>query len=157
MATLSLLMGGVTNALVPSLFSTTTCFFAHEPEQAQHYPASDSFCIVQPRRVEVKQRAWGTPKGNIEMMMTLELSIWLFSRLTLDAYPRDDISLMDQTYGTLALTDKVIKALKSHWILSDGFHFGYYLDGIEWSKGKQAVPFNITKLNYHTTLAKSVG
>lgn len=158
-ATLKSLVQGIQTALTTGgspPFATSSCFYALDPRKSLSFPPTDQFAVLQPTALRVKQRAFGQGQptnATLPMIVSFEITLWLYVRLALDEYNRSDSYLLDANYGALVLADSVIDTLQAY-VLQDGINlWGYELDSIEWAtEERDSVGWSVTRLKYHTDL-----
>lgn len=136
------------------LFSTSTAFYSFDPESTLKAPPADQYAVIQPTGLVVKDRSWAG-SGKVNYVYTWTCTLWLFTRLATDEAHRDDLFLLDPTFGNIATADAVISLLQDFTAENA---FGYELDAIEFpSQDRPTTGWAATRLHYHTDLAGRAG
>jgi hypothetical protein len=136
------------------IFTATTCWYAFDPKAQLSNPPSDQFAVIQPTGLEVSERAWGDGAGLIRYLTTFRATVWVFVRLATDEGHREDLYLLDATYGSLVLADQIISLFQSYKVSDGATTYGYELDSVVWqTEDRNSIGWASTQLKYHSDLS----
>jgi len=154
MATLLTLVTNMQAALTTGgspLFSASNCFYAFDPKANLKVPPTDQFCVIQPNGLSVVERAWNGGNGAINYVTTWKATIWLFVRSATDLAHQENLYLLNEATGSLALADQVIDLFQGYKVADGGNFYGYELDEVVFqSEDRDSKGWAVTKLRYHS-------